>query len=387
VASVGGQAVGKTSLMNGLAQQWQPPAVAKLTLLDTPQIFSSDPASAQLAAADHPDWAIPQAVLGADLLLFVTAGDITATEQQCLRWLKPQVARLLVVVNKQDQHLPADQVKVLSQVRQSLREIVPAGDVMAIAAQPAPIKLLQSQADGSTVEPAQVTPGEPQLALLLDRLDQLMVAEPMPQLVWGTLCHNAQALTAEAKTLLNQLRRQRAGRIVDQYQWVSAGAAFLNPLPSLDLLATAAVSAQLVADLAKIYRQPLSADHAKTLAAALAEMLIKLGLVEVSTQLLGVVLKGNSVTYLAGGMIQGASAAYLTRTVGLSLMDYFETLAVTGEVANTTSLQQLKQALQRTFEAGRQGKLLQSFASQAVQQLQPKDPAEPVPQSLPKSGP
>lgn len=380
VAIVGGQAVGKSSLIQALAQHWRPQNISKLVFLDTPQLFSHGSATGSLAiaAADNEtmDWSIPEAVLRADVLMFVTAGDVTNTELRCLRWLKLQTARLLVVVNKQDQHLPDDQAKVLSQVRLSLREILPAGDVMAIAAQPSPVRVLQHQIDGSVVQ--HFDSSDPQLTLLLDRLDQLLVAEPLQQLVWGTLCHHANALAAEAKTWLDHLRRQRAQRIIDQYQWVSAGAAFLNPVPSLDLLATAAVSSQLVADLAQIYHQPLSPDHAKTWAIALSEVLIKLGLVEVSTQALGLVLKSNGLTYVAGGMIQGASAAYLTRTVGLSLVDYFEALAVTGEDPQSLSLDRLKQLLQRTFEAGRQGKRLQGFATQALEKLKPEVQAEPV---------
>ena len=108
------------------------------------------------------------------------------------------------------------------------------------------------------------------------------------------------------------------------------------------------------------------------MATAMAEMLIKLGVVEVSTQLLGTVLKTHGVTYLAGGAIQGASAAYLTRVVGMSLAAYFEELAVTGAVPEEQSMEQLKQVLQRTFQASRQTSVLQAFATQAMQRLKPE---------------
>ncbi|NJN30802.1 MAG: YcjF family protein [Synechococcales cyanobacterium RM1_1_8] len=196
-----------------------------------------------------------------------------------------------------------------------------------------------------------------------------MVAEPPQQLVWATLCHRANGLATAAKALLNQLRRQRASKAIEQYQWVAAGAAFINPVPTLDLLATAAVNSQLILDLSKIYRQPLSPDHAKTMATTLAEMLIKLGLVEVSSKLLGIALKSNGVTYLAGGLIQGASAAYLTRTVGQSLVEYFELLEVTGELPEVKALEQLQQVVQQTFQASRQSPMLQGFAKQALNRL------------------
>lgn len=379
LAMLGGQAVGKTTLANVLAQQWKPKGVRKISFMDTPQLFAAELTTTggdTTMITAKTDWAVPQSVLGADLLFFVTAGDVTDTERRCLAWLKERVARLIVVVNKQDQHLLEQQALVLSQVRKNLKDILPTGDVVAIAAQPAPIRLLTQNEAGESSPSLKVQ--EPSLSLLLDRLNQLIIAEPAQELVWATLCHSANALAEEAKAILNQLRRQRAGQVIDQYQWVAAGAAFINPVPTLDLLATGAVNSQLILDLSKIYRQPLSREHAKTMATTLAEMLIKLGLVELSTKMLGIALKTNGATYVAGGVIQGASAAYLTRTVGSSLMEYFEVLEVTGELPESQSLEQLKQMVQKAFQASRQSPVLQSFAKQALQQLKPEP--ETVPQ-------
>ncbi|NJM57751.1 MAG: YcjF family protein [Synechococcales cyanobacterium RU_4_20] len=265
---------------------------------------------------------------------------------------------------------PRSQAALLSQVRSHLQSTLAAGDVVAIAAQPSPLTVVQPQPDGS-VRQHQTHP-QPELALLLDRLDQLLVAEPPQRLVWKTLEHQAQGLEAAAKALLNTLRRNKSLKLVEQYQWVSAGAAFVNPLPSLDLLATAAVNSQLIVDLAKVYQQPLSLDHAKTMATAMAELLIKLGCVEVSTQLLGTVLKTQGVTYIAGGAIQGASAAYLTRVVGLSLIDYFQALAIADPLPEEQSLERLRQVLQNTFQTSRQTNVLQAFVTQAIQRLKPE---------------
>ncbi len=381
-AMLGGQAVGKTTLANVLAQQWRPKGVTKISFMDTPQLFAtaltSDGDTTDITTAA--DWAVPQSVLAADLLLFVTAGDVTDTERRCIAWLKERVARLIVVVNKQDQHLPVQQAAVLSQVRKNLRDVLPTGDVVAIAAQPAPMRLLTQDAAGEA-QGQSLTRPEPTLSLLLDRLDQLIIAEPAQELIWATVCHSANALAEEAKALLNQLRRQRANKVIDQYQWVAAGAAFINPVPTLDLLATGAVNSQLILDLSKIYRQPLSTDHAKTMATTLAEMLIKLGLVEVSSKMLGIALKTNGATYVAGGLIQGASAAYLTRTVGSSLMKYFEVLEVTGELPESQSMEQLKQMVQKAFQASRQSPVLQSFAKQALNKLKQEPLTEPVSQA------
>jgi uncharacterized protein (DUF697 family) len=65
---------------------------------------------------------------------------------------------------------------------------------------------------------------------------------------------------------LNQVRRDRALPIIEQYQWIAAAAAFANPVPALDLLATAAISAQVVSDLGAIYQQKFSLQQAQAAA-------------------------------------------------------------------------------------------------------------------------
>jgi hypothetical protein len=87
-----------------------------------------------------------------------------------------------------------------------------------------------------------------EITQLTQQLTQILIEERQ-QLVWATTNRKAVALKAEAKAVLNQVRRDRALPIIEQYQWIAAAAAFANPVPALDLLATAAINAQLVMDL------------------------------------------------------------------------------------------------------------------------------------------
>ena len=144
-------------------------------------------------------------------------------------------------------------------------------------------------------------------------------------------------------------------------------AAFGNPLPSLDLLATAAVNVQLVMNLGKIYQQKLSLEQAKVAAKTLAEMLVKLGLVEVSTQLVTAALKQNPITFVAGGATQGLSAAYLTHIAGLSLIEYFEDCEETAQMARGSGLdgERFASIVKRVFETNRRKTFIQSLIRQA----------------------
>jgi uncharacterized protein (DUF697 family) len=155
-----------------------------------------------------------------------------------------------------------------------------------------------------------------------------------------------QALQEQAKARLDLYRRRQASPIIEKYQWLAAGAAAVNPLPAVDLLAIAAINGQMALDLGTFYQQSLSLDQAQTLAAALGEVMLKLGLAELATQALGAVLKSQPLTYGLGGAVQGAAAAYLTRLAGFSLLDYWESQPLFGPTETAPNLERLRVAVQ-----------------------------------------
>ncbi|MEL6555709.1 MAG: DUF697 domain-containing protein, partial [Cyanobacteria bacterium J06621_11] len=300
----------------------------------------------------------------ADLVLFVTAGDLTQSELQRLQTLLKAGYRVQIAFNKQDQLTPADKQSVLQRI-QTRVEALGIG-VSAIAAQPKPIKVRRHQEDG-TIQESTEQPG-PQLTSLTDKLTHL-VTEEAEQLIFTTTLRQAKALKASTQQLLNAQRKRRAMPIVEQMQWVAAGSAFASPLPSLDLLASTAINAQLIVDLGAIYDQTFSLEQGKKAAATLAELLVKLGIVELSTQAFGSLLKTHAATYVAGGALQGISAAYLTRTVGLSLIDFFEEQSLLPADKQKFVFSEMGDRLQTIFKATKQGLGLQSFVQQALSKL------------------
>jgi hypothetical protein len=135
------------------------------------------------------------------------------------------------------------------------------------------------------------------------------------------------------------------------------------------LLATTAISTQLVIDLGAIYQQKFSLDQAKTVAATLASQMLKLGLVELSTQTITGLLKSNAVTYVAGGAVQGISAAYFTRIAGLSLIEYFQSREGENAAIGILNIDQLTKTLQAVFMQNQQVSFLQSFINQVASRL------------------
>lgn len=58
--------------------------------------------------------------------------------------------------------------------------------------------------------------------------------------------------------------------------------------------------------------------------------------------------------------------------VGLSLIDYFQALAIADPLPEEQSLERLRQVLQNTFQTSRQTNVLQAFVTQAIQRLKPE---------------
>ncbi len=308
------------------------------------------------------------AIATSDLVLYVTTGDLTDSDFQTIQSLLHQQYRVLVAFNKQDQYLPADRPVILQQLRDRLQDWIAAEDVVGIMAQPAPLKVRQHQADGTIQE--RIEQPAPAVAALQERLQQVVAAPEA--VVWGTCFRQAQALAAVVQGELNQVRRARALPLIEQYQWIAAAAAFANPVPSLDLLATATINAQMVVDLGGLYQQQFSLEQGKMVAGSLGSQMVKLGLVEMASQAISPLLKSHAVTYVAGGTLQGLSAAYLTRLAGLSLVEFFEEQG-NRPITQESQLDGLVQKLKAVFQANQRTAFLQGLVKQGLARLTPAE--------------
>lgn len=345
LAVVGNKATGKTALVSQLSETWQ----------------SAQPAINSIVEVEGEETLPP---VDSDLVLFVTAADLTQSELQRIHELLKAGYKTQLVFNKQDQLAPLDRQSVIARIQTRVEDL--GIGVSAIATKPNPIKVRRHQENGEieefTEQPA------PQLASLTDRLNHLIENEAQ-QLVMTTTLRQAKALLLNTQQLLNAQRRQKAMPLVEQMQWIAAGSAFASPLPSLDLLASTAINAQMIVDLGAVYGQKFSLEQAKTAAGTLAELLVKLGLVELSTQALGSLLKTHAATYVAGGALQGVSAAYLTRMVGISLIDFFAEQSLLAPEQRQYAFEGMGDRLQTLFKAAKQTSALKGFVDQALAHL------------------
>ncbi|MCM1984932.1 DUF697 domain-containing protein [Lyngbya confervoides] len=358
IVVVGEQGVGKTTLVRHLQTHWLPQQSQAYVLSEG-------------GTGDCSEAPLPVDLAQADLILFMTQGDLTEAEQRRIQALRSHRKPLLLLLNKGDQFLPPQQEALLQQLRQNLQGSVAAAHVMTVAVQPHPILVRRHGAEGQVQEVSEQPC--PQLQPLWEAFAEQFQAESRQQIIWQQIYGSAQQLQQEIQRCLNSLRRQRALPLLEKYQWISASAAFASPLPSTDMIAAAAITGKLVTDLGALYGHQFSLDEAQNIAAILAQTLLKLGLIELSSQLLGAVLKSHAATYVAGGFIQGLSIAYLTQIAGLSLIEHFEAMSLQGEQgpSGRFCLSQISQIVERIFAQHQRGDFLKGLVTQGLRKIQP----------------
>lgn len=350
---MGAPGVGKSTLMEQIQSQWSPSLSYPCAVTETESLSHS--ATLEMSAA----------VMAADIILYVIQGDLTDSEYQCLQTLQAHKQRVLVVFNKQDQYLPTQRLILQQKLQQRLQTWLAETDIVAVSAHPQAVKVRRYRQDGSYQEDLEHP--QPDVSGLTKRLDQVMAAEK-EQLILFQTYQQTVALRTQVQAELNGVRRQLATPIIERYQWITGATAFANPVPTLDMLAAAAISAKMVMELGSLYRLKFSLAQAQAVASTLATAMLKLGLVEVSTQALSSLLKGHHFTFVAGGLVQGISTAHLTRIAGLSLIEHFQELsdlAVAAPESNWNP-EKLKQIVAKIFQEHQKVDALKDFAQQSI---------------------
>ncbi|URR35407.1 YcjF family protein [Thermosynechococcus sp. HN-54] len=257
---------------------------------------------------------VPQA----DLVLLTVTGALTASEFEMLRVLQAGHYHVLVVWCSD---MAQERDRVALHLHQQLQQL----------------QVKPDQVIAFTINnPQSLT--SPLLHCLTQERANLVLA--------GTY-RRAQQLHQQAQAALNQYRREGATLIIERYQWLAAAATAVNPLPLLDLVMAGGLLVRLTWDLGQIYQRSFRLADAEPLAKELLRLMVQLGAVELGTQSLGQWLKGNSLTYLAGSCLQGATAAYVLRLSGFSLIHYFETVPQAKSLPLVARLQQSLQWAQQ----------------------------------------
>lgn len=314
----------------------------ELAITDTPGILEAG------IAGTYREELARQLAAQADLILFVLDGDLRKSEYEPLLALAQIGKRSIVVFNKSDLYPDSDRDAILSRLRERVKGFVSTMDVVAISANPQKV-VLES---GTIFQP------DPDIMPLIRRVAAILRAEG-EDLIADNILLQSQSLGDQARKLIDAQRRRQADKVVEKFQWIGAGVIAITPLPVVDLLATAAVNAQMVVEIGKIYGCELNIDRAKELALSLAKTLASLGIVEGVIQIVSRALQLSGIGFVVGKAIQGVSAAYLTRIAGKSFIEYFRHDQDWGDGG-------MAQVVQRQFQLNRKDEFVKAFVKDAI---------------------
>ena len=227
---------------------------------------------------------------------------------------------------------------------------------------------------------------------MLRRLAAVLRADGEELLADNILLQSSR-LAETSQSLLDRQRGLQAMAVVERYGWIGAGVIAVTPLPGVDLLATAAVNAQMVVEIAQVYGVSITREQGQQLALSLGRTLASLGVVKGGASLLGAALSSQLPTLIAGKAIQAVTAAWLTRLAGKSFITYFSQQQTWGDggigevVRRQYDLDRrdldlsrfLEQALAKVVEPLRRGRRLPPQRPQAVVDAVDLDDPEPSP--------
>jgi GTPase SAR1 family protein len=287
----------------------------------------------------------------ADLLLLVVDGDLRASELAVFDTLASLGKRLLLVLNKCDLRGEREEERLLELLRQRCGKRINAEDVIPASAAPQSVP----KPGGRPLQP------EPEVEPLLRRIAAVLHVDG-EELIADNLLLQCRQLGEASRQLLDQQRGRDAEGLVDRYMWIGAGVLAVTPLPGLDLLGTAAVQAQMVIEIGRLYGVNLSRSHAQDLALTVGRSLAGLGLVKGGVALLGSALSLNLPALLVSRAVQAVSAAWLTRLAGRSFIVYFQQGQDWGDGG-------LPEVLQREYDLNRREGVLRRFLEAAYRQV------------------
>ncbi|MFN9661613.1 MAG: YcjF family protein [Cyanobacteriota bacterium] len=327
-------------------------------LEDTPGILEAGEAGWERAKAAR------QLAVRADLLLLVVDGDLRAAEWEVFETLANLGKRLLLVLNKCDLRGEREEERLLALLRRRCAGRLQNEDVVAVSSAPQSVPM----PGGRPFQP------RPEVDALLRRIAAVLHAEG-EELIADNLLLQCRELGEASRQLLDRQRRQDAEDIVDRHMWIGAGVLMVTPLPGIDLLGAAAVNAQMVIEIAKVYGVELSRTTARDLALSVGRTLAGLGLIKGGVGLLSGALALHLPALLVSRALQAVSAAWLTRVAGQSFITYFQQNQDWGDGG-------VQEVLRRQYDLNRRDGALRAFLELALRRV-----VDPLRQRLPQLPP
>ncbi len=289
----------------------------KATLVDTPGIGEVDGEVHVSVSAES--------ALEADIVLVVVDGPLRESEHTLIERLGQMEKRVLVCLNKTDWYSDEDRDKLIHQISQQTAGIVQPVDVVAIQAQEGSRIRKKILADGTEKEETVTIPAD------IDPLAQRLMAtvkQDGKDLLMANVLLRSRGLVEKARARVKDSLDRQAWDIVDKYMWGAGGVAAISPFPVVDLLAGSAISTKMILDLAEVYQQKIDLATASKWLSEMGKNLVGVlgaqgAAVATSAVVASLIKTIPFAGTVAGGVLQGAVQALITKWIGAVFIEYF----------------------------------------------------------------
>ncbi|MEM9411698.1 MAG: DUF697 domain-containing protein, partial [Planctomycetota bacterium] len=293
------------------------PGMDKVTLVDTPGLGEVDGEAHVYVSAES--------AKDADLVLVVVDGPLRESEHRLLQKLGEMEKRIIVCLNKTDWYSKSDQEKLTEQISRQTDGIVLCNEIVCIQSQTGARVRKRILVDGSEVEetveiPANIEPLAEQMLTVLKKDSK--------ELLMANLLLQSRGLVEKAKTKVKDALDREAWKVVDKYMWGAGGVAAINPFPVIDLVAGSAILTKMIIDLSEIYQQKVDLETASQWLSEMGKNLIGFlgaqgATIAVSTVVASLIKSIPFAGTIAGGVMQGAVQALITKWIGATFIAYF----------------------------------------------------------------
>ena len=341
VAVFGRVSVGKSSVLNALlgeqkfstsplhgetkavtTGEWTDCETAGVLLLDTPGIDEIGGEAREAMAKN--------AARRADLVVFVTDGDLTRVEKEAIDLVASFGRPIVVAMNKVDKFNQEELKDLRQNIIKTCADVVDPENVVQIQARAA------EDGSGANVSELRI------------RLWDILASEGKTLAALNASLFADDLDSQISKTILST-RESLAQQVVRSYCIGKGVAVALNPVPVADLLAAAAADATMVVHLSRVYNLPLTRHEASalitTVIGQLAALLGSVWAIHMLSSALKLTTAGLSTVLTAG--VQGAVAYYSTHVIGLAVQAYLVRGKSWGEDGPKRVIQDILDSLDR----------------------------------------
>jgi small GTP-binding protein len=340
IAAFGEVNSGKSSLLNALLgrpafavaatagrtrelsrQDWTPSRQESKGFADSRLVMVDTPGINEVEGDDRA--AIAEATIRyADIVLFVTYGDLNDIEFSALKALRTLHKPIILVINKIDLFKRRELEETVASIRRKVGGMIGEADIVFAAGDPAPVLRLYHNLDGSVRE--EWADRAPIIEDLSARILEILQREGK-----AVVALNANLFASEVSErialLKATLRAEEAEKVIRRFMAIKALAVALNPIPLADIAGGMVADVVMVQQLGAVYGQPFSRENARSL---VTEILGAWGIMvsfEWVTHLAAGVMKGTAplVGHALVAIPQALAAAWTTYIVGKAASVYF----------------------------------------------------------------